>query len=107
MEPYAVLNQDLSKDTLEERTVADIPVYYNKVEYHLVPADYEATSEELERKENDPHYTISYGTVEERTEISSDVCFEMDGIKYLLQTFDNVSEDELYSMAEAIISSVN
>lgn len=107
MEPQAVLNQDLSKDTLEERTVADIPVYYNQVEYHLVPADYEATSEELERKESDPHYTISYGIDEERTEISSDVCFEMDGIKYLLLTFDDVSADELYSMAEEIISSVN
>ena len=107
MEPYAVLNQDLSKDTLEERTVADISVYYNQVEYHLVPADYEATSEELERKESDPHYTISYGIDEERTEISSDVCFEMDGIKYLLLTFDDVSADELYSMAEEIITQVD
>ena len=106
MEPYAVLNQDLSKDTLEERVFADIQVYYNQVEYHLVPADYEATPEELERKESDPHYTISYGIDEERTEINSDVCFEMNGVKYLLLTSDDVSEDELFAMAEEIISSV-
>ena len=65
-----------------------------------------ATPEELEREESDPHYTISYGIDEERTEINSDVCFEMNGVKYLLLTSDDVSEDELFAMAEEIISSV-
>ena len=106
MEPYAVLTQDLSKDTLEERTFSGIPVYYNLVEYNLVPADYKASEEELAREKSDPHYTISYGAPEPRTEFCSDVSYEMNDFKYLLLTFDDVSADELYSMAEEIISSV-
>ena len=103
-EPEKALNQDLSADKLDEKEIDGKSVYYNCVEYYFVPAGYEATPEELDREKTDPHYTISYGSDTAMTIFYKDVQFALDGVVYLLMTPDDLSAEELYWMAEEIIT---
>ncbi len=81
-----------------------IKLYYNKDEYLFLPPDEEPSAEELKRQEDDNHFFISYGSDQRTSQISSSVEFELNGVNYTLLGFDlDMSEDELYEMAQQII----
>ena len=103
MEPTAALDQDLSRNALEERVIGDTNVYYDSVEHLFVPANHELSAEEIQREREDPHFTIAYGSDTVTTSFSKDVAFNKDGVQYLLLTFDDVNAEELFEMAEEIL----
>ena len=102
-EPEVIQEQDLSLNALEEKEIAGTMVYYDCIEHLFVPADYKPSDEELAREAEDPHFAIAYGDSETRTVFAKDVVFSKGGVKYLLLTFDDVSKEELFGMAEEII----
>ena len=90
-EQEASFEQDLSGNASETRTIRGTEVFY----------DY--TEEEEERSRTDPHYTIAYGSDAPETTYSSTLCFVKDGVRYYITTFDDVSADELYLIAEELL----
>ena len=64
---------------------------------------YEPTAEEEERNQNDPHYNIAYGSDAPETRYISSLAFAKDGVRYYITTFDEVSADELYLVAEELL----
>ena len=103
MEPASSPSQDLSVNTLETRTFHGTEVYYDRIEQKLVPPDYVPTEEEQARSENDPQFMISYGSDEISTKFISEVCFNAGDVRYFILSFDEISADELYSMAEELL----
>ena len=102
-EQEASFVQDLSADAAEARTIQGTEVYYNYTEMYLVPPAYEPTAEEEERNQNDPHYNIAYGSDAPETRYISSLAFAKDGVRYYITTFDEVSADELYLVAEELL----
>ena len=102
-EQEASFEQDLSADAAEARTIQGTEVYYNYTEMYLVPPAYEPTAEEEERNQNDPHYNIAYGSDAPETRYISSLAFAKDGVRYYITTFDEVSADELYLVAEELL----
>ena len=87
------------------RDIDGITVYYNYTECLNLPVDEEPTQEEVERDKNERNFSISVGSDERYTDYCSSVNFEMNGISYCLLGFDlDMTEDELFDMAEEIIS---
>ena len=95
--------QNLSKNASETRMIRGTEVYYDYTEMYLVPPSYRPTAEEEERTRTDPHYTIAYGSDAPETIYSSTLCFAKDGARYYITTFDDVSADELYQVAEELL----
>ena len=95
--------QDLSGNASETRTIRGTEVFYDYTEMYLVPPSYRPTEEEEERSRTDPHYTIAYGSDAPETTYSSTLCFVKDGVRYYITTFDDVSADELYLIAEELL----
>ena len=102
-EQEAAFDQDLSGNASETRTILGTEVYYEYTEMYLVPPSYRPTEEEEERSRTDPHYTIAYGSDAPETTYSSTLCFVKDGVRYYITTFDDVSADELYLIAEELL----
>ena len=102
-EKESVYDMDLSADAMEVRTIRGIKVYYNYTEMYLVPPSYVPTAEEEERNQNDPHYNIAYGSDAPETNYFSSLSFAKDGVRYYISTFDDVSADELYVIAEELL----
>ena len=102
-EQEASFEQDLSENASETRTICGTEVYYDYTEMYLVPPSYEPTAEEEERNQNDPHYNIAYGSDAPETRYISSLAFAKDGVRYYITTFDEVSADELYLVAEELL----
>ena len=102
-EPESAIEQDLSADATEKRTIQGTEVYYNYTEMYLVPPTYKPTAEEEERNQNDPHFNIAYGSDAPETRFISSLAFAKDGVRYYITTFDEVSAEELFGMAEELL----
>lgn len=90
----------------EVRTINGITVNYNYDEYLFLPADdeeKETESDIKERLDNDEHFHVSYGSDKPETKYSSSVSFVKDGINFSIYSYDDVSADELFSIAEELI----
>lgn len=88
------------------RMIDGITVNYDFDEYLTLPdEDYELDDETKEREENDSHFFVNYGGGTEKTENSfySSVTFEKDGVSYAISSYDDVGEEELFSMAQELI----
>ena len=96
--------EDQSRTASSVKEIAGITVRYNYDEYLVVSEGYELTDAEKDRMENDDHFFVSEGSEERETYYFSSVSFEQDGVYYLLSTFDDVSEDTLYTMAAELIT---
>ena len=89
----------------ETRGIKGITTNYNYDEYLFLPdEDKELAPEVKVRMENDDHFYVSYGSREEETYFFSSISFINDGISYHLLTKDDVSADELFSIAEELIN---
>ncbi len=102
-EQEASFEQDLPADASETRTIRGTEVYYDYTEMYLVPASYKPTAEEEERNRTDPHYTIAYGSDAPETKYTSTLSFAKDGVRYYITTFDELSADDLYLIAEELL----
>lgn len=102
-------NSEVAAKAQLSRTVGDIDIYYSQDEYLFLPESEEETGpseEEKLREETDDHFYISYGTDERETQFISNVTFEMDGVVYVIGSFDNtLSGEEFLQMAEEIVLS--
>lgn len=90
----------------EVRTIDGIAVSYNYDEYLFLPDDEEEKEPEPDvkaRLDSDDHFHVSYGSDKPETRYFSTVSFAKDGIYISLYTYDNVSADELFSIAEELI----
>lgn len=88
----------------EKKETDNGTLYYSKVEHLFVPADYQPTTEEAERNENDPFFSIGYGSDEKETSYSSSVFFTKDNVSYILYGMDvDLTADDMLAMAEEII----
>ena len=73
-------------------------------EYLILPDEDEPLEASVqERREKDDHFFVSYGG-EKETFFFSNASFIKDGVSYLIFTDDNVSADDLFSMAEELIN---
>ena len=95
--------QDPPADATETRTIQGTEVYYDYTEMYLVPASYKPTAEEEERSRTDPHYNIAYGSDAPETMYTGTLCFTKDGVRYYITTFDDLSADDLYLVAEELL----
>ena len=102
-EQEASFEQDLSGNASETRMIRGAEVYYDHTEMYLVPPSYRPTAEEEERSRTDPHYTIAYGSDAPKTTYSSTLCFAKEGVRYYITTFDDLSADDLYLIAEELL----
>ena len=102
-EPASAFEQDLSTNAVETRSIQGTEAYYNYTEMYLVPPSYRPTAEEEERNRTDPHFNIAYGSDAPETLFSSMLCFAKDDVRYYITTFDDVSADDLYLIAEEML----
>lgn len=102
-EQEASFEQDLSENASETRMIRGTEVFYDYTEMYLVPPSYRPTEEEEERSRTDPHYTIAYGSDAPETTYSSMLCFVKDGVRYYITTFDDLSADDLFLIAEELL----
>ncbi|MDT3845030.1 MAG: hypothetical protein LIV11_10740 [Bacillota bacterium] len=106
-EPVLTIRND--KDTsMETRMVGDVAVKYSLDEYLFLPPDQEGkvSQELLDRMEKDDHFFISYGSEQEKTQMITNLSFDVAGVHYSLVTFDTtLTVDELFDMAEELITS--
>lgn len=98
------LSDDEDRTPTETRTIDGITVAFNYDEYLILPNEDEPLDTSIqERMENDDHFFVSYGGDKE-TFFFSGASFVKDGVRYLIFTEDNVSADDLFSMAEELIT---
>ena len=94
---------DDGRTPTETREIADTTVAYNYDEYLLLPDESTPLDPAVkERLETDDHFFVSYGG-EEESYFFSGVSFVKDGISYNLYTMDDISGDELFSMAGELL----
>ena len=87
------------------REIAETTVAYNYDEYLLLPDESAPLDPAVkERMETDDHFFVSYGGEEQETYFFRSVSFEKNGVSYNLNTMDEISEDELFSMAEELLT---
>lgn len=99
------LTGDDGRDATEVRSINDVPVTYNYDEYLFLPdEDTELDAKTKNRMEQDDHFFVSYGSDAQETVCYSSVRFQKGGISYSVFTSDKVSADELFSIAEELIS---
>lgn len=97
------ISDDEDRTPTETRTTDGITVAFNYDEYLILPNEDEPLETSVqERKEKDDHFFVSYGGDKE-TYFFSNASFAKDGIRYLIFTNDDVSADDLFSMAEELI----
>lgn len=77
-------------------------IHYSKDEYLFVPPEYEVSEEDRKKEEAGELY-ISYGSSEVERKTYTGVIWSMEGMQYHLSTWGNMTEDEIYQMAEEII----
>ena len=101
---YNSYDSDDENDATEERVIEGVAVQFNYDEYLFVPDDYKLDEDTKERLKEEKHFQVSYGADEKETLYFSTVSFENDGITYTIDSFDDVDREELFSIAEELIS---
>ena len=87
----------------DTRVIIGIDVTSRYFDYLFVPPDYEPDEEIAAREKEDSHFTISYGSDKVTNERADFVTFEKNGISYNIMSFDGVSKDDLFAIAEGLI----
>lgn len=97
--------EDDGRTPTETREIAGTTVVYNYDEYLLLPSEEDALTPEVEaRLETDEHFYVSYGGgTEPETWYYSGVSFIKDKISYYLFSADDITADELFSMAGELL----
>lgn len=92
------------REATNSRVIEGISVNYDFDEYLFLPDEECRLDEETkERKENDSHFFVSYGGDKTETMFYSTVTFEKDGVSYMISSYDDVEEEELFSIAGELI----
>ena len=96
--------EDESGYTTTREVEGQTVTYYNDT-FVYAPSDYELTEEEARRENEDTHFYVFYGGVDEVTYTTGQsVEFVIDGHSYVIQVVDSdITEDELYELAAEII----
>lgn len=78
---------------------------YNYDEYLFLPdEDTELDVKTKDRMEQDDHFFVSYGSDAQETVCYRNVRFQKGGISYSVFTSDEVSADELFSIAGELMN---
>jgi hypothetical protein len=86
------------------REIGGVRVFAGERDYRLVPPDYEKTAEDLAREESG-ELQIGYGDCETAQELHySYGGFRWNGTSYDMLSFDGVSPETLFAMAEEILT---
>lgn len=80
-----------------------ITVSYYSDTYKFVPPDYELTAEDRVNEQKD-NYFISYGSSKVEIQQIATAIWVQDGVVYTLSANDNCPSDQLFSLAEQIIT---
>ena len=90
----------------EQRVLQGIAVDYNADEYlFLPPSDEDHLDPDIAaRKESDAHFFVSYGSSQAETVFYKQITFMQNGISYDLITKADLDADEMFSMADELIS---
>lgn len=101
----ARIEEEDSQEHTDEITIDGTTVLYDDDEYLFLPPDMEGKIDQeiLDREKNDDHFFVSYGSDEPETKYYKNASFVKGGIRYLVFSFDDVSEDDLISVARALI----
>lgn len=93
-----------AKETADEtRILNGTEVSYRYIDFMFVPPDYKPDEETAAREKEDPHFTISYGSDSVTTQRGDFVTWEKDGITITIMSFDGVSREDLFAIAEELI----
>ena len=99
-------DKDSEKPSGHETKYQEITLFYQSDNYKFVPVGYEPTEEEKEQMEKGELY-ISEGADQIETQTYTHVSWTEEHTKYLLSTFDGISEKELIKMAKELIENGN
>lgn len=97
---------DGGRTASEQRVLQGIAVDYNADEYlFLPPSDEDHLDPDIAaRKESDAHFFVSYGSSQAETVFYKQITFMQNGISYDLITKADLGADEMFSMADELIS---
>lgn len=88
----------------EKKEVGGCTLYYSKSELLYLPPKEHPTAEEEKRAQEDPSFSINYGTDKRQTVFASDVWFTYKGVRYsLLDMEQELSAKQMFSLAEKIV----
>ena len=88
----------------EKKEVGGCTLYYSKSELLYLPPKEHPTAEEEKRAQEDPSFSINYGTDKRQTVFASDVWFTSEGVRYsLLDMEQELSAKQMFSLAEKIV----
>lgn len=88
----------------EKKEVGDCTLYYTKSELLYLPPKEHPTAEEEKRAQEDPAFSINYGTDKRETVFSSDVWFTYEGVRYsLLDMEQELPAKKMFLLAEKIV----
>ena len=88
----------------EKKEVGGCTLYYSKSELLYLPPEEHPTAEEEKRAQEDPSFSINYGTDKRQTVFASDVWFTYKGVRYsLLDMEQELSAKQMFSLAEKIV----
>lgn len=88
----------------EKKEVGGCTLYYSKSELLYLPPKEHPTAEEEKRAQEDPAFSINYGTDKRQTVFASDVWFTYKGVRYsLLDMEQELSAKQMFSLAEKIV----
>ena len=100
-------SDDGDRTATETRVINGVTVNYNLDEYLVLPANAENQDLDADIKDRldiDDHFFVSYGSDEPETYYFSGVLFEKAGVTFNIFTNDEVTADELFDIAEELIS---
>ena len=90
-------------DATESREINGVMVHYNKHIYKCVPDNYKLTEED-EKRMDEPHFYLSYGSSEVDEKVYEGIIFETDNKVYNMFCWDgNMTVDEWFAMAEELL----
>ena len=102
----SLFSDEKTPSDTEARDIEGITVSYNYDEYLFLPDgedNKELDSDVKARLDSDDHFHVSYGSDKPETAYFSSVSFTKEGINISIYSFDDVTSDELFSIAEELI----
>mgnify|MGYP000859249489 FL=1 len=88
----------------EKKEVGGCTLYYTKSELLYLPPTEHPTAEEQKRAQEDPAFSINYGTDKRETVFASDVWFTYEGVRYsLLDMEQELPAKKMFLLAEKIV----
>lgn len=102
----SLYNDEKTVSDTEVRDINGINVSYNYEEYLFLPDEEDEKEPDPDikaRLDSDDHFHISYGSDKPETRYFSTVSFAKEGINISIYSYDDVTSDELFSIAEELI----